>query len=157
MGLLSHYGSAVTLINRTIGAGEFEQNLNARYDGEDITLKPGENPGVPLVVVDFAKRQNVLKGSVHPLNPNKFICLIGVKEDPKDICTPIPEAVMRQAAAKYENLDRSGEFWDEPMAPVKLNRKKLTYSPEVARANVGGGFDAAPTSGVYDQLVTRHE
>lgn len=145
MGLLSHYGSAVTLINRTIGAGEYEQNLNARYDGEDITLKPGENPGIPLVVVDFAKRQNVLKGSVHPLNPNKFICMVGVKD--VDDCSPLSEAVMRKAAAKYENLDRSGEFWDEPMSPATLRRKKLTYSPEVARASVGGGFESLPGAG----------
>lgn len=150
MGVLSHYGTAVTLINRTLGAGEFEQSLNARYDGEDITLKPGENHGIPQIVVEFAKRQNVLKGSVHPLNPNKFICLVGVK-DSRDDVSPISEAVMRHAATKYEALDRSGEFWDEPLSPAKLGRKKINWSPETARAGIGGGFgQGAPASSKND-------
>lgn len=139
MGILAHYGDAVVLVNRTIGAGAYEQPLNVRYDGEDITLKPGENPGIPKIVVDYAKKQNILKGSMHPLNPNKFICMVGVK-DSKDDVTPIPEIVMAKAASKYEVLDRSGEFWDEPMAEATLKRKNKSYSVEAARAVVGDGF-----------------
>lgn len=156
MGILAHYADSVTLVNRTIGAGEFEQPLNVRYDGEDITLKPGENPGIPQVVVEFALKQNPLKGSVHPLNPNKFICMIGVKGSKDDRvggrhdCTPIPEDVMREAAAKYEALDRSGAWWDEPMSPARLMRKRKEYSPEAARAVIGDGFGSGPKAQAND-------
>jgi hypothetical protein len=117
MGVLGTYADSVTLVNRT------NRVLSVRYDGEDINLKPGENPGFPLVAVGFAKRQNPLMGSKHPLNPQKFISLVGVK-DTKDDVTPIPQAVLDTAAGKYEVMDRSGEFWGEPMGKRVLLRKK---------------------------------
>lgn len=136
MGILGTYNDSVTLVNRTPYA------LNVRYDGEDISLKPGENPGFPKVVVEFAKRQNPLKGSQHPTDPRRFICMVGVKGT-KDDCSPIAQDVLDAAAQKLERVDRDGSTWDEPMAPVKL-LKKRGYSPYEAQASVGG-FDNNPS------------
>lgn len=140
MGVLGVFRDAVTIVNRTIGAGEFEQDLTVRYDGEDIVLKPGENFGFPAIAVQFAKRQNKLMGSQHPINPNRFISLVGVKTaDPKqqkDDITPIPEETLRKAAQKLEVVDRSGEFYNRPM---RQNVKVLNqgYDPYEAMADPG--------------------
>lgn len=53
----------VTLINRT------PVDLTVTFDGQAKTLTPGEN-FVPAVVVDFAKNQNPIMGSVDPNNPH---------------------------------------------------------------------------------------
>lgn len=105
MGVLGYVRDAVTLVNRT------DRVLNVRYDGEDIQLPPGETHGIPAVAVGYAKRQNKLKGSQHPLNPMRFISLVGVKG--KDDCTPIPQEVLDRADKKLEMVDRQGEFWGE--------------------------------------------
>ncbi len=152
MGLLGHMNDRVTLVNRTIGAGDQERDLNVRYDGEDMTLIPGDNPGIPEVVVSYAKKQNPLMGSMHPMNPAHFICLVGVKTEKggkpsKDDCTPLSRETLLRAAGKYEVLDRDGEHWDEPMEnKVELKRKKKTYNAFEARV-ASGGFDGAPTGG----------
>lgn len=137
MGILGVYRDAVTLVNRT------SRSLNVRYDGEDITIQPGENPGFPRVAVEFAKRQNPLMGSKHPHDPRKFIILVGVKaskgEKQKDDITPIPDDVMRVADGKLELVDRSGEFHGIPMRKVKVLNKG--YSPYEAEAAQGDTFD----------------
>ena len=102
MGVLGVFKDSVTLVNRT------SRKLNVRYDGEDITVEPGENPGFPLVAVPYAKKQNPLMGSKHPINPNKYICLVGVKGT-KDDVTPIPDEVLEAADKEYEVLDRDGK------------------------------------------------
>jgi hypothetical protein len=150
MGILGHYADTVTLVNRTIGAEEFERDLNVRYDGEDLTLKPGENTGVPRVAAQFALNQNPLMGSANPLQATKYaVCLVGIKADPDHgvkgtDCTPISKVVLAKAAGKYEVLDRSGEFWDEPMQKAVLRRKKKAYDPSEARAVA---FSEAPAGG----------
>lgn len=123
MGVLNTFANSVTVVNRTIGAGEYEVPLNVRYDGEDIVLQPGENPGFPKEAVGYAKRQNPLMGSRHPMNPLKFISLVGVKGE--DDCKPIPAAMLAKAAQALEVVDREGEFWGEPVSDkkVKLLRK----------------------------------
>lgn len=126
MGVLGTFRDSVTLVNRTIGAGVMETDLNVRFDGEDIRLKPGDNPGFPRVAVPYARKQNPLNGSKHPVNPNIYICLVGVKGT-KDDCTPIDEETLARAAGKYEAVDRSGEFHGEPMRAVKL-LKRSGYS-----------------------------
>ena len=108
MGILGTFGNSVCLVNRT------SRSLNVRYDGEDITLHPGENPGFPAVAVPYAKKQNPLMGSKHPINPNKYISLVGVK-DTKDDITSIPDSVLERADKKFEVIDRSGEFHNSPM------------------------------------------
>jgi len=135
MGVLANARDAVTLVNRTIGAGDQERDLNVRYDGEDLTLKPGENPGFPLIAVRFAKVQNPLMGSVHPVNPNKFISLVGVKGSKDDI-TPIPRDVLLRASTKLESVDRNGEHWRRPM---RQNVKVLNegFEPYEAMADAG--------------------
>jgi hypothetical protein len=126
MGVLANFRDSVVLVNRT------SQPLNVRYDGEDITLQPGENPGFPAVAVPYAKRQNPLMGSKHPINPTKFIALVGVK-DSKDDISPIPDEVLRRAARKLEVVDRDGEHWGSPMrGNVKLlNRGFDPYEAQV--------------------------
>lgn len=123
MGVLGYFRDSVTLINRT------DRVLNVRYDGEDISLQPGDNPGFPAVAVGFAKRQNKLMGSQHPLNPNRFISLVGVKG--KDECSPIPKEVLDHAAKSLEVVDRHGEFWGET-GGLRSNVKPLRKT----------GFDA---------------
>lgn len=139
MGVLGTFRDSVTLINRTLGAGEFEQDLNVRFDGEDICLKPGENPGFPLVAVPYAKKQNPLKGSKHPINPTIYISLVGVKES-KDDCSPIDERTLAIAAGKYEVVDRSGEFYGEPMREVRLLKRTPTSNYE-AQTSLPSDFE----------------
>jgi len=140
MGVLGVYKDSVTLINRT------NRDLNVRYDGEDMTIHPGENPGFPLIAVPYAKRQNPLMGSKHPINPSKFIALVGVKGS-KDNVTPIPQEVLDRADGKLEVVDRSGEFHNSPMRQnVKLLHKE--FDPYEA------GVDGAG-SGDYDANLAR--
>ncbi len=129
MGVLGIFKDAVTLVNRT------SRVLSVRYDGEDISLQPGENPGFPAVAVPFAKRQNPLMGSKHPINPNRFISLVGVKGS-KDDCTPIPDAVLEAADRKLEVIDRNGEFYNSQM---RQNVKVLNrgFDPYEAMADPG--------------------
>jgi hypothetical protein len=137
MGILGVYRDAVTLVNRT------SRPLNVRYDGEDITIQPGENPGFPRVAVEFAKRQNPLMGSKHPNDPRRFIMLVGVKaaegQKQKDDITPISDDVLHQADGKLELVDRSGEFHGMPMRKVKVLNQG--YTPYEAEAAQGGSFD----------------
>lgn len=133
MGVLGVFRDAVTLVNRT------SRVLSCRYDGEDINLQPGENHGFPLVAVPYAKKQNPLMGSGHPINPAKFISLVGVK-DTKDDVTPIDDATMAIADTKLELLDRSGEFHGEPMRKVKLLRKK-GFDAFEAQVSMPSDFD----------------
>lgn len=129
MGVLGTFGSSVTIVNRT------DRPLNVRYDGEDITLQPGENPGFPSVAVPYAKNQNPLMGSKNPINPTKFICLVGVKGT-KDDCSPIPPEVLAIADGKLEVVDRSGEFWGEVMGKRVLLRRR-GFDPYEAMADGG--------------------
>lgn len=122
MGVLGNFRNSVTIVNRTIGGGDFEEDLNVRYDGEDITLKPGENHGFPLVAVPFAKAQNPLKGTQHPNDPRRVICKVGVLGT-KDPVTPIDEVDLAIAAGKLERVDRDGSFYGEPMQKVRLLKK----------------------------------
>lgn len=133
MGILGVFRDAVTLINRT------SRELTVRYDGEEIVLKPGENPGFPSVAVPYAKRQNPLMGSKHPINPTKFISLVGVKGS-KDDCTPISDEVMARADQKLEVIDRSGEFHGRPM---RANVKVLNHGFDPFEAGVAAGDEGA--------------
>lgn len=126
MGVLGIYRDAVTVINRA------DHDLVVRYDGEDIILKPGPNAGFPAVAVPYAKKQNPLMGSKHPLNPLKFISLIGVEG--KDDCTPIPVDVLRKAEKKLEVIDRSGEYHNRPQ---RQNMKVLNPGFEPYDAGIG--------------------
>ncbi len=133
MGVLGTFKDSVTLVNRT------PYPLNVRFDGEDITIAPGDNPGFPKVAVPYAKAQNPLMGSKHPNDPRKYISLVGVK-DTKDTVTPIPQEVLDVALTKLEVIDRSGEFHGEPMAKVRL-LKKTPYTNYEAAVSVPADFD----------------
>ena len=138
MGVLSHHDTSVTLINRTIGAGKYERELTVRFDGEETRLKPGENPGFPRVAVPFAKKQNILMGSRHPTNPLLFVSLVAIKgEDSEDDCKPLTEEELDAASHKLEAIDRSGEYYGEPLRQnVALARKK-GFSPVEAQVGMG--------------------
>lgn len=133
MGLLATFRDSVTLINRT------SRTLDVRYDGEDMKIPPGENPGFPKVAVPYAKKQNPLMGSKHPINPTRYISLVGVK-DSKDDVTPISDATLALADKKLEVIDRDGEFSGEPMAKVRL-LKKTGFDPYEAMADLPSDFD----------------
>ena len=133
MGVLGVFRDSVTLVNRT------NRVLSCRYDGEDIALMPGDNPGFPQVAVPYAKKQNPLMGSKHPNDPRRYISLIGVKGT-KDDCTPIPEEVLRHADTKLEVVDRDGEFHGEPMGKRVL-LKKSGYTVYEAAVELPGEFD----------------
>ncbi len=133
MGILSTFRNSVNLINRT------SRPLNVRFDGEDIVLQPGENPGFPRDAVAYAKKQNALMGSQHPNDPRKFVCLVGVK-DTKDNCKPIDDETMATADKKLERVDRSGEFHGEPMAKVRPG-KQTPYTNYEAAVELPGEFD----------------
>lgn len=134
MGALGNFRDAVVLVNRT------NRDLNVRYDGEDIVLKPGENPGFPRVAVPFAKKQNALKGTLHPNgNLNSMTFMVGVKGT-KDNCELFPLDVLAAADAKLEIFDRSGEVHGNPMRKVKL-LKRTGYSAYEAQASEGSSFD----------------
>jgi hypothetical protein len=147
MGVLSHVESAVVLINRTKGAGKYERELNVRFDGEDIKLKPGENPGIPVIAAPFAKKQNILMGSRHPTNPLLYVSLVAVKErDNEDDCRYLTEEELAEAAQHLEAIDRSGQYYGEPMRQnVKLSRR-AGFSPFEARVGMPDtGFAGGPT------------
>lgn len=131
MGILGNYRESCTIVNRT------DRDLNVRYDGEDITLTPGRNTNFPKVAVPFAINQNPLKGSQHPLDPQKFISLIGVEGSKHWPVEPFETTALAEADAKLERMDRDGSTWDEPMAPVRLQKKK-GFTAYEARANAGG-------------------
>lgn len=139
MGVLGNFRDSVTIINRTIGAGSMERDLNVRYDGEDIVLKPGENHGFPKIAVPYARKQNPLMGSKHPINPAIYISLVGVK-DSKDDVTPISEETLRKAEGCLEVIDRDGEYYGEPMRKVKL-LKKTKHSAYEAQVGMPSNFD----------------
>lgn len=128
MGILGVFNNAITLVNRT------SRDLIVRYDGEDIVLKPGENPGFPTVAVPYAKKQNPLMGSKHPINPLKFISLVGVKG--KDDCSPISDETLAKADQKLEVVDRTGEFHGRPM---RQNVKVLNTGFDPFEADVASG------------------
>lgn len=139
MGVLGHFRDSVTLVNRTIGAGKYERDLTVRYDGEDIVLTPGDNPGFPKVAVPYAKKQNPLMGSQDSINPTRYISLIGVKGEKDE--TPIDEATLARAAGKLERVDRDGDFGGEPMERRVLLRKKPFDAFEAQVTMPGTGFE----------------
>ncbi len=134
MGVLGVYNNSVTLINRT------KRPLTVRYDGEEITLQPGENAGFPAVAVPYAKAQNPLMGSKSVINPAKFISLVGVK-DTKDDCTPFSDETLALADGKYEVVDRSGEFYGEVLGKRVLLRKR-GFDPFEAQVEGGSFMDS---------------
>lgn len=133
MGVLGQFRDSVTLVNRT------DRVLNVRYDGEDISIQPGENHGFPKVAVPYAKKQNPLMGSKHPNDPRRYISLVGVKGT-KDNVTPIPAEVLAAADLKLEVVDRDGEFHGEPMGKRVL-LKKTGYTAYEAAVELPGEFD----------------
>lgn len=139
MGVLGTFRDSVTLVNRT------PRILFCRYDGEDISIQPGENPGFPRVAAPYAKKQNPLMGSRHPINPTRFISLVGVKGT-KDDVNPIPASVLAHADTQLESIDRNGDFSGEPMSKVKL-LKRTGFDPYEAMTHLPTDFDNNPNIG----------
>lgn len=140
MGVLGVAKESVTIVNRTIGGGKYERAINVRFDGEDISIPPGEFHGFPKVAVPYAIKQNPLMGSKHPVDPRKFISLIGVVGSKNYPVTPLPEEVLKKASESLEVVDRDGSFYGEPMEPRKL-LKKTGYTPYEAQVAIPSDFD----------------
>jgi hypothetical protein len=139
MGVLGHFKESAVVHNRTLGAGAFERILSVRYDGEDINLVPGPNV-LPKVAIPYAIKQNPLMGSKHPVDPRKFISLVGVEGSKNYPITPIPESVLAKAAQALEVVDRDGSFYGEPMEARKL-LKRTPYSAYEASVEAGSGTE----------------
>lgn len=75
----------VKVFNRTTGT-KTERNLSARWDGQEMTLPPGES-FLPKHVVHYAKNQNPIMGSEDDIDPSSFESLIGIVG--KDDCSPV--------------------------------------------------------------------
>ena len=77
--------SQKVVVNRT------PWELNVRFDGQDITIPPGESV-LPELTIGYAKNQNPIMGSADPNNPSMSGAryLLGVKG--QDDCTPLTKA-----------------------------------------------------------------
>lgn len=104
----------VTLVNRT------SKPLPIRFDGQDLTLKPGDN-AVPRIVVPYAKSQCVLNGSEDPRNPRSFISLVGVRaaegQKQKDDISPLEQDETQLTRVNLE------EYLEDPSAKIVVRGK----------------------------------
>lgn len=130
-------GQVVTLINRTT------HQLVCTFDGEQLTIEPGENPGFPAVAVPYAKEQNPIMGTQDPLRPSVRKYLVGVKPtkgvDSNDDVSPIEQS------DKVELLDRSlirgiGRHATiqegDPVTPMEA---RVAFEGDIDNAVVGRG------------------
>lgn len=114
------FGETVNLVNRT------KKLLNARFDGRDEAIFPGENPGFPKVAVTYAKRQNPLMGSEDPQNPTLSGCeyLVGVKvktgEQQVDDITPLEQNEEAPQRFNRDTLHEKG--YKEVVKKNRINR-----------------------------------
>jgi len=123
----------VTLVNRA------PVPLSIRFDGQEHTLKPGENQ-VPNIVVPYAKNQNPIMGTHDPHNPSmsggKY--LVGVKGS-KDECRPLTkeEWATHLGNPSYLNLDElfEGKLQKEERIVVR-GRKEATVHEARERTTV---------------------
>ncbi len=118
----------VTLINRT------SKPLRAMFDGQRFAFKPGPNPGVPIVVVQFAKDQNPVMGTQDRYEYEGSQYLVGVAEWGDDV-SPIEQS------DAIERLDRSS-IEDEGKTAVPGPKVRVRRSEAIHRMP-GDGVEAA--------------
>ncbi len=121
----------VTLINRT------SKPLRAMFDGQRFVFKPGPNPGVPIVVVQYAKDQNPVMGTQDRYEYEGSDFLVGV-EDWGDPVSPIEQS------DAIERLNRSS-IEDEGKTAVPGPKIKVRRSEAISRIP-GDGVEASARS-----------
>lgn len=126
----------VEVVNRT------EAPLSYTKNGRQKTLTPGPNH-IPAAHVRFALTQNVLGGSEDPLNPTRFISLVGVRKNAKYPCTPIMFAQDEKGrvVAMFEDGETrivSAERIDRSrLAPGRQNATEVAANFPISRYNLG--------------------
>ena len=89
----------VTVVNRA------PIPITVTFDGQEITLQPGENP-LPKIAVRYAKNQNPIKGTADLNNPHISGAqyLLGVKgtKDCCDMLTPSEWAAHQKRPSRYD-------------------------------------------------------
>jgi len=136
---LGVFQETVTLVNRA------PVNLSVRFDGQDKTIKPGENPGFPKVAVKFAKAQNPIMGTEDPYNPTDYRCLVGVKGT-KDNCKALTKEEWEDHLGRPQRVDRTDLDArikaDHPKNRVELRGRKK-HSAFDARTGTQQSVDGA--------------
>lgn len=137
----------VVLVNRA------PENLTVRFDGQDKTLVPGENM-VPAVVVDYAKNQNPIMGSVDPENPHisggRY--LVGVKGAYGDEWEPLTTEEWLAHLGRPCRIDEQAAFAErygsDPKAKMVMQGKgRRSTANSRIEAGVGNGPANATFSG----------
>lgn len=135
----------VCLINRT------PVNLTVTFDGQEKTLKPGENM-VPAIVVDYAKNQNPIMGSQDPNNPNVSggRYLVGVKdavpvEDVEPLTLEEWEAHLQRPCRMNELEAFQERYGGDPKAKIVVQGKGRR-STATSRTDAGSGNGPANAS-----------
>lgn len=110
------------VVNRTPVA------LNVRFDGQDMTLQPGEN-SIPEVAVQYALNQNPIMGTQDPANPTIYGAefLIGIKTDPAFPCEPLSAEAWEKHLGKPSRLNEeeifAERYADDPKARMVVHGK----------------------------------
>lgn len=130
-------GQTVTLVNRTRGI------LLCTFDGEQITIEPGENPGFPAVAVPYAKEQNPIMGTQDPLRPSVRKYLVGVKPakgvDSRDDISPIEQSqsVELLDRSMIRGIGRHATVQEgDPVTPMEA---RVAFEGDIDNAVVGQG------------------
>ena len=128
------FQEVVTLFNRA------PIDLNVRFDGQDLTLKPGKNHGVPKIVVSLAKSQNPVMGTEEWTDPTSYRSLIGVL-DSKDNCKPLTKEEWAEHLGKPQRYNRETMERDERTHDVvRGKKKKSAFEARYAISEDGGIF-----------------
>ena len=103
---------------------------------------PAKRAAMPLMVMPISSSASTSL---------EFISLVGVK-DTTDNITPIPQEVLDRADGKLEVIDRSGEFYGQPMRQnVKLLHKEFDpYEAGVGDFDGSSNIDSNAT--LFKQL-----
>ncbi len=123
-------------------------NLTARFDGQDMTLHPGENL-IPKMAVQFAKNQNPIMGTASPTDPSiaggrYLIGEIGV-DDPEN-CEMLSKDEWETHLGKPCRLDEQAMFDErysnDPKARMVVHGQKRDArghetSPTRSRSEAG--------------------
>lgn len=132
----------VILVNRA------PLSLTVTFDGQEKTLKPGENM-VPAIVVDYAKNQNPIMGSADPYNPHISggQYLVGVKDSPEgDPVEPLTkeewEAHLNRPCRLDERIAFEEKYGNDPKARLVAQGKGRRTTAN-SRNEAGAGYGPA--------------
>ena len=139
----------VTLVNRA------PVDLSVMFDGQAKTLVPGDN-SVPEIVVDFAKNQNPIMGSVDPNNPHisggRYLVGVRGSDEPGEEIEPLTEEEWHAHLGRPCRTDEQAAFAEkysgDPKARLITHGKgRRTTANSRAEVGVGNGPANATFSG----------